>query len=326
MALKPENQQHALQIQAGIFGRKAGHEFEKNLTAKLNSLPMPFKVGNLPNFNQHLFMEKPEIAIINYISLREKIFELEKITALSTGVLATSEDGKRWLRINDIEVGRSKSDVILTLKTKIKEITVGISTKQCNKKSPTNAQIFFGTAFSFCKMLRENGIAVSQFGENALRQFCGDKNFCPLDFPEKLIGRTSDPRRFFWEEIEPRGKDELEKIFTKNQIKITRLLLQKAYFDDSFAPNYVLHKTKKADNWEQTEVAIYSIEELIKLSKDYKGFHFKPYSVRKGKFRDVEGVTHLAPRFGIIQMQRGGQKQHPTQLQFNLEAGYFYKI
>tara|TARA_R100000808_G_scaffold23266_1_gene51440 strand:- start:49 stop:249 length:201 start_codon:yes stop_codon:yes gene_type:complete len=34
---------------------------------------------------------------------------------------------------------------------------------------------------------------------------------------------------------------------------------------------------------------------------------------------------HEAPRFGIIQMQRGGQKQHPTQLQFNLEAGYFYK-
>ena len=34
----------------------------------------------------------------------------------------------------------------------------------------------------------------------------------------------------------------------------------------------------------------------------------------------------MAPRFGIVQMQRGGQAQHPEQLQFNLQAGYFYKI
>ncbi len=38
------------------------------------------------------------------------------------------------------------------------------------------------------------------------------------------------------------------------------------------------------------------------------------------------GVVHQAPRFGVIQMQRGGQKQHPEQLQFNLEASYFRKI
>ena len=52
----------------------------------------------------------------------------------------------------------------------------------------------------------------------------------------------------------------------------------------------------------------------------------KGYSVRKGQYRDPEGAEHEAPRFGIVQMQRGGQKQHPTQLQFNLKAGYFYCI
>lgn len=35
---------------------------------------------------------------------------------------------------------------------------------------------------------------------------------------------------------------------------------------------------------------------------------------------------HKAPKFGVVQMQRGGQKQHPTQLQFNLKAGYFYAL
>lgn len=103
-------------------------------------------------------------------------------------------------------------------------------------------------------------------------------------------------------------------------------MLQKAYLDDPFVPEYVLHKTKLANSWEQTEIAIYTIKELIALSKNYAGFHLKPYSVRKGSYRDAVGVSHLAPRFGIVQMQRGGQAQHPTQLQFNLEAGYFYKI
>ena len=49
-------------------------------------------------------------------------------------------------------------------------------------------------------------------------------------------------------------------------------------------------------------------------------------NVATGDPADLPGVKHLAPRFGIVQMQRGGQKQHPDQLQFNLEAGYFYKL
>jgi hypothetical protein len=68
------------------------------------------------------------------------------------------------------------------------------------------------------------------------------------------------------------------------------------------------------------------MEELIAQSRTYQGFATRPYSVRKGSYPDPPGVQHLAPRFGVVQMQRGGQAQHPTQLQFNLEAGYFYKI
>ena len=99
----------------------------------------------------------------------------------------------------------------------------------------------------------------------------------------------------------------------------------KAYLGDLFIPELLIHKTKKLQNDPQ-EYAIYSINELVRLSKNYRGFEKKLYSVRKGQYKDPKGVQHEAPRFGIIQMQRGGQRQHPTQLQFNLKAGYFYKI
>ena len=75
----------------------------------------------------------------------------------------------------------------------------------------------------------------------------------------------------------------------------------------------------------ETEIAVYSVEELIALSKKFAGFELKPYHIRKGSFKN-DPNEHLAPRFGVVQMQRGGQKQHPTQLQFNLQAGYFYRL
>jgi len=141
-----------------------------------------------------------------------------------------------------------------------------------------------------------------------------------------VVDRRTDPRRYFWEELEQAGREEWERIFTTYQDQITRLLLQKAYLNDPFVPEYLLHKTKQSAKWEATEVAIYSVEELITLSRSYQGFATKSYSVKKGSYKDPPGVTHLAPRFGVVQMQRGGQKQHPEQLQFNLEAGYFYKL
>ena len=162
-------------------------------------------------------------------------------------------------------------------------------------------------------------------GQGHHGQFCGDNGYRPLD-DTSINDRKSDPRRFFWDEIDETGRNEWEQIFNDNHDNILRLLLQKAYLNDPFAPEYLLHKTKSSSSWHTTEVAIYSINEIIALSKAYKGFELKQYSVRKGSYKDPPGVYHQAPRFGIVQMQRGGQAQHPEQLQFNLEAGYFYKI
>ena len=200
-----------------------------------------------------------------------------------------------------------------------------VSTKQCNKPTPTNAQLYFTTARAFSRLLQENGILVSDVATIALRQFCGDSGYRPSD-AGSAGDRLTDPRRYFWEEIDATGRCEWEAIFTTYQDQISRLLLQKAYLNDPFIPDYLLHKTKCSSAWNSTEIAIYSIDELVALSAAYRKFALRSYSVRKGSYKDPAGVTHLAPRFGIIQMQRGGQAQHPEQLQFNLEAGYFYKI
>ena len=327
MALNPIDEQHALQIQAGIIGRKAGHKFEDALTAKINLLTTPFSPKKIADDSIHVFVGEPERIVLDYICSKFAISEVKKVTAISTGVLATSEEGKKWLDVNGIKVTKCKSDVILNITSNHgKEITVGISTKQCNNKTPTNAQLYFTTARGFCELLRNNGFEISSKGELALRQFCGDAGFRPQDNASLLIGRKIDPRRFFWEEINKQGRSELEKLFTEKQDEITLLLFQKAYLDDPFAPDFVLHKTKRAESWGKTETALYTVDEIVMLSRRYNGFNLKPYSVRKGRYKDPLGITHLAPRFGIVQMQRGGQKQHPNQLQFNLGAGYFYKI
>lgn len=323
MALTPNDNIHALQIQAGALGRKAGHAFEDKITEELNGLCCPIRVQEL---SSHVLVGDPALLLLHYIAEKEGLGEIQTISALSTGALATSEEGKRFLNIEGKSVSRCKSDLIITIEDPNTRITVGVSTKQCNNKTPTNAQLYFTTALGFFRLLINNGIPVSDTAINALRQFCGDTGFRPLDEPDKLKNRLFDNRRFFWEEIDKEGREEWEAIFSQCQDDVSRLLFQKAYLDDPFSPEYLLHKTKASDSWDDTEVAIYSINEIITLSKNYRGFYTKPYSVKKGSFKDPVGVQHLAPRFGIIQMQRGGQKQHPTQLQFNLEAGYFYKI
>ncbi|ACV69803.1 hypothetical protein [Desulfohalobium retbaense] len=323
MALTPSDNIHALQIQAGALGRKTGHAFEDKITEELNGLCCPIKVQEL---NTHVLVGDPALLLLRYIAKKEGLGEIQTISSLSTGALATSEDGKRFLSIENKSISRCKSDLIITIEDPNTRITVGVSTKQCNKKTPTNAQLYFTTAVGFSRLLMNNGISVSDTAINALRQFCGDPGFRPLDDPTKLENRLFDTRRFFWEEIDKNGREEWEAIFSQNQNDVSRLLFQKAYLDDPFSPEYLLHKTKASDGWHNTEVAIYSINEIISLSKRYQGFYTKKYSVKKGRYKDPVGVQHLAPRFGIIQMQRGGQKQHPTQLQFNLEAGYFYKI
>src|SRR5687767_4878580 len=111
MALKPTDEQHALQIQAGALGRKIGHDFESQLTSKLNSLPMPYRVNEFPEQEKHLFIGKPELSVLHYVCSRKRIARLDKIIAISTGALATSEEGKKWLNVNGLEVSKCKSDV-----------------------------------------------------------------------------------------------------------------------------------------------------------------------------------------------------------------------
>jgi hypothetical protein len=325
MALKPIDDIHASQIQAGTLGRKAGHQFEDEIAARINSIQYPFVPQNFPT--GHVFSGCPAILLLSYVARHAGFASIPKATAISTGALATSEEGLDWLSVNGVEVKKCKSDLVITLHDSVDNLTTyGVSTKQCNNPTPTNAQLYFTTSRAFAALLVKNGIPVSEAAVRALRQFCGDEGFRPEDDPPTMMIREVDPRRFFWEEIECKGREEWEMIFSERQDDVTRLLLQKAYMDDPFTPEFLLHKTKKADTWDSTEVAIYSIDELITLSRQYGGFRVKPYRVNKGSYRDPEGVEHQAPRFGIVQMQRGGQAQHPTQLQFNLEAGYFYKI
>lgn len=325
MALHPINEIHALQIQAGTVGRKAGHDFEDTITVSINKQTYPIHLQD--GANSHLNVGDPGFLLIKYVAAYFGENAIVSASAISTGALATLEEGKKWLEINGANVKRCKSDIVLTVEFPNKPSkTFGISTKQCNNKTPTNAQLYFTTAKGFVKLLRDNAIAVSDVALAGLKQFCGDAGCRPSDQPLLVATRVTDPRRFFWEEIDPLAKTEWERIFSVYQDKITILLLQKAYIDDPFIPEFLIHKTKKSVSWDKTEVAIYHLEELICLSKKYRGYETKPYSVRKGSYKDPVGHIHLAPRFGVVQMQRGGQAQHPEQLQFNLEAGYFYKL
>ncbi len=322
MALEPNDAQHALQIQAGTEGRKAGHKYELTLAKEINEYNGGLLVAGK---DEKLFRGNASRALISKTLSYLGWKGAEKIEAIALGALATAEEGKKWLKVHGVEVRACKSDILITAYKDDQVRNVGISVKQCNNKTPTNAQLYFTTATAFIQLLRSNGIVVSENGLKAMKQFCGDVGFRPSD-DNSITNRLTDPRRFFWEEINEEGKLELEQIFTDYQNKITRLLLKNAYLNDPFIPELLLHKTKKKEEGLEQEFALYSIDELITLSKSYSGFNKKNYKVRKGSYKDPEGIEHEAPRFGIVQMQRGGQAQHPTQLQFNLQAGYFYQI
>ncbi len=70
------------------------------------------------------------------------------------------------------------------------------------------------------------------------------------------------------------GKKEWENIFTNFQDEITRLLLQKAYLNDPFPPEIILHKTRKAESFEHQEIAVFTMDQFIKLSRDYSPFTY----------------------------------------------------
>jgi len=319
MALEPLDARHAAQIEAGTKGRRRGHSFEGLVAERVNGLPMPFRRGPKPPY---LVSGDVGAILLNRVLHRLRLPSVVRAAAVSAGALATAEAGTtKELVINGVPVRKCKSDVILILETERKNLAVGVSIKQCSNRKPTNAQLYFTTARAFCELLRRNEIEASDYAVDSLRMFCGDNGFRPLDNPRSLKGRKCDPTHYFWEELPAR--DELEQIFSEHQDLITRLLLQKAYTDDPFAPEFLIHQTCAiADS--DPQFAIFTIDDFIRLSREYRGFDLRPYRINKGSHRDPPGVEHLAPRFGVVQFQRSGQKQHPTQLQFNLKAGYFF--
>ena len=326
MTLNPESEKHLLQIQAGQRGRNKGHEFELRVSKEINNINFEkFDFCNLDK-NKDVFYGIPGLLLLKFISATSFINQkIESACAFSTGSIATAEkDLKREIFINGKLVKKSKSDIVIKIKPiNGEEKYFGISTKQCSIKRPTNAQLYFSTAKGFSDLLNRNFIKVPEYAIISLKQFCGDIGFRPLD---QNIRRECDPRRYFWEEINKDGREFWEKLFKDKQKEITEILFKKGYSDDPYEPDYLLHKTRKVDENEKEEYAIFSIDQLIKMSIDYQGFIKNKYQVKKGSYKDPENIFHEAPRFGIIQMQRGGQKQHPTQLQFNLEASYFKKI
>lgn len=323
MALTPKNQRHEKQIEAGTMGRRRGHQFESTLSLEINSMDTKHFVPAVNN--THIFNGNPAVEILQYIS-NDRCIEILDAKASWLGGLATSGLGDALLDEHGRPITKSKSDVLIKLTTTRGIETVGVSIKTCNKKTPTNDQMFFTTAHAFCLLLRSNGIIVSDEAEKGLSMFCGDIGYRPLDLlkEEELRLRISDPNRYYWEEIGEKAQDDWKQIFEQQQDAISMLLFQKAYKNDPYPPEYLLHQTVKYSNFNHCEAAIFSMKEIVACSRSHSGYILSPYKVRKGSYRT--SIEHLAPRFGFIQFQRGGQRQHPTQLQFNLKAGYFRHV
>ncbi len=325
MAQIPTDKKHGAQILAGTVGRDKGHSFEKYLTSRINSLDLKDK-SLYSKESKHIFNGDPAFFLLSYVINSLEIKKLDKVQAWWLGGLATSGMGDELIDEEGNLITKSKSDILLKLWANKEVISSGVSVKTCNKSTPTNDQLYFTTASAFSSLLRRNGIDVSVKAEEALKMFCGDIGFRPLDAKAfNKNTRLADPDRWFWEELPKAGRTEWESLFSKKQKEISKILLQKAYLSDPFAPEFLLHQTVASKSLENMEVAIFRIDELIKHSGSIGGFSTRPYKIRKGRYKD-DPSEHLAPRFGFIQMQRGGQKQHPTQLQFNLQAGYFYKL
>ena len=311
------------QIKKKKKGREKGHSYENELALSVNMIPMPYMRSS--KSCKIVYQGSPVTILLDKVLDYLGWTMIDKVEAYATGKLATSEFGHKEVFIEGTSITSAKSDVILILYNSNDKKVLGVSVKQCNNKTPTNAQIFFTTATAFYNLIKDAGIPLTEKALKAMRQFCGDIGFRPLDDFD-CSNRVSTPERYFWEEIDAEGKAEWENIFTCYQDDVTRLLLQKAYLNDPFPPEIILHKTRRIESFENQEIAIFSVEQFISLSRKYSPFAYSLYRVKKGRYKEPEGILHQAPRFGVIQMQRGGQKQHPTQLQFNLKAGYFYEL
>ncbi|MDR3348669.1 MAG: hypothetical protein LBO03_03545 [Acidaminococcales bacterium] len=320
MALTPKNEAHGFQIEAGTVGRKRGHAFERELAATINTIAL----SCIPERQlSHLETGNPALLLLGYIS-QSLGLKILKVKAYWLGGLATAHGGDELLDENGNQITKCKSDILLDVITKTGIQQIGVSVKTCNKRTPTNDQMFFTTTRAFCQLLIQNGIPCSEEAIKAMSMFCGDVGFRPIDTMTKseLLQRVSDPNRFYWEELSAAARNEWEKIFKNYQDKITLLLFQKAYKDDPYPPDLLLRQTVQYSSFDSCQVALFTMSEIVSLSRKHSGYMLSPYIIRKGTYKN-DSATHCAPRFGFIQFQRGGQKQHPTQLQFNLKAGYF---
>ena len=71
MAQKPIDEVHALQIQAGTLGRKAGFKFEDAITKKINELRYPFAISD-PGTG-HVFKGNPATLLLQYVGTHESL-------------------------------------------------------------------------------------------------------------------------------------------------------------------------------------------------------------------------------------------------------------
>jgi hypothetical protein len=326
LPLQARDSTHAEQIRAGTVGRLKGHRFEKQLTEWLNAFSVSEDLSQ--GQRSHIVTGHPAIELVRYICQTEKISGIKGMKAWWLGGLATAREGDLVKGDWQEPVRKSKSDVVLEITIQNgKSFKRGISVKTCDKKTPTNDQLFLSTAVGFCDLLRSHGISVSPKAKEALRMFCGDNGFRPLDLLMKgdLEKRRANPERFFWEEMRTDGRKQWEKILAENQKLITAILLQKAYPGDPFEPEYLMHQMVRYSDVNKCPLAIFKIDELVDFSSMYAGFRKKEYRVPKGRYKN-DPNTHEAPRFGFVQFQRFGNVQNAMELQFNLKAGYFYLI
>lgn len=320
MALIPKNEQHRLQIIAGTLGRDRGHAFEKELAATISKVQWS-QADFIDYETNNRVIGNPAVEIIKYIVKTLGLNRIDSIKAYWLGGLATSGLGDVLQMADGTTISRSKTDVLVSLSSRGKQFVKGITVKTCNKNTPTNDQLYFTTASAFAELLRRNGVPFSVDAEVALKMFCGDRGYRPLDQVD-VARRLSDPERWFFEELPTKGREDIASTLGQYQDEVTRILLQLAYPGDPLPPEYLMHITVKPIDIDKADLVLFTIDELVRFSSKFAGFHVKEYEIRKGRFKGDPSV-HLAPRFGYVQFQRGGQKQHPTQLQFNLMAGYF---
>lgn len=127
-----------LQINAGTKGRRKGHSYENELASKINSTIMPYtKSSETCDIVQkgspvNILLDK----ILNFLGWSK----IDKIEAYATGKLATLEKSNKEILIDGKSITSAKSDVILTLHNSNTKRIIGVSIKQCNNKTPTNAR------------------------------------------------------------------------------------------------------------------------------------------------------------------------------------------